>query len=283
MNVSLLWALSLAVLLAGGGWLWVGLARRAGRRRAAPREAPAGPATRPAPPGASRPPSRAPGPLPAPATADSARVAAQRALATEALRQARRRAADDAAQLAAGRLAAGRLAAPPVPAWPRPRPALATPAAAPVAARPSVAVPPALAVPPTVLVVDDSKVVRIKTSRLLEKHHYRVLLADDGLAALLCLAQQPVDLVITDVEMPGLDGFGLTRGLRAQPRWAGLPVIMITSSDDKHRSAAAAVGVSVLLGKPYAEAALLAEVHQALARARRPANAARAGAALALQ
>lgn len=128
------------------------------------------------------------------------------------------------------------------------------------------------------LVVDDSKVVRIKTSRLLEKNGYRVLLADDGLTALASLDAQAVDLVVTDVEMPGLDGFGLTQRLRSQPRWARLPVIMITSSDEKHRTDAAAVGVDVLLGKPNDEPALLAEVQRALGLAAR-----RAGAGLALQ
>ena len=123
--------------------------------------------------------------------------------------------------------------------------------------------------PLTVLVVDDSKVVRIKTSRLLEKNNYRVLLADDCLSAMACLEAQSADLLITDVEMPGLDGFGLTQRLRASPRWAGLPVIMITSSDDKHRAEAAAAGVDVLLGKPYDEQALLAEVQRALARVQR--------------
>ena len=132
-------------------------------------------------------------------------------------------------------------------------------AAAPVAISPAGPVnrPPR---PVTVLLVDDSKVVRIKTSRLLEKHHYRVLLADDGLSALRCLMDEMPDLVITDVEMPGLDGFALTQRLRSEPRWHRLPVIMVTSADERHRSAALAAGVTVLLGKPYEEATLLAEV-----------------------
>ena len=125
----------------------------------------------------------------------------------------------------------------------------------------------------TVLVVDDSKVVRIKTSRLLEKHHYKVLLADDGLTALQALAEQWPDLVITDVEMPGLDGFGLTQQLRSQPHGQAMPVIMITSSNERHRDEAARAGVSVLLGKPYAEEQLLAEVEKALGRVAQPAPA----------
>ena len=150
------------------------------------------------------------------------------------------------------------------------------PAASPLAvapSRPSALAPTAPARPATVLVVDDSKVVRVKTSRLLEKHHYQVLLADDGLTALAALAQQWPDLVITDVEMPGLDGFGLTQRLRGLPGGPAMPVIMITSSNDRHRDAATQCGVDVLLGKPYPEEQLLAEVASALARAAQPAPA----------
>ena len=156
-----------------------------------------------------------------------------------------------------------RPATPPLPA-PLPRPAAQAPVA--VALLPPAA-------PITVLVVDDSKVVRVKTSRLLEKHHYKVMLADDGLTALQALAEHWPDLVITDVEMPGLDGFGLTQQLRSQPRGLAMPVIMITSSNDRHRDAATIAGVSVLLGKPYPEAQLLAEVEKALGRVAQPAPA----------
>lgn len=132
--------------------------------------------------------------------------------------------------------------------------------AEPPAAEPAVAP----AEPPLVLVVDDSKVVRVKVSRLLAQHQYRVALAEDGEDALRQLAQQPPQLVITDVEMPGLDGFGLTRRLRAEAATARLPVIMITSADDRHRDEAAAAGVDVLLGKPYGDDELLARIAQVL-------------------
>lgn len=158
------------------------------------------------------------------------------------------------------------LARPATPPLPTPLPR--SPASAPVAVAPLL---PTAAI--TVLVVDDSKVVRIKTSRLLEKHHYKVMLADDGLTALQVLADHWPDLVITDVEMPGLDGFGLTEQLRSQPRGLAMPVIMITSSNDRHRDQAARVGVSVLLGKPYPEEQLLAEVEKALGRVAQPAPA----------
>jgi PleD family two-component response regulator len=120
------------------------------------------------------------------------------------------------------------------------------------------------ATPPRVLVVDDSKVVRIKTGRLLAQHQIQVAYAVDGVDAVQQLHDAVPDLVITDVEMPGMDGFELTRHIRADARTARLPVIMITAADDRHREHAEAVGVSVLLGKPYGEDALIAHIRHAL-------------------
>ena len=180
-----------------------------------------------------------------------------------------------AAPAAAPPMAAATLASRPEPA-PLDRPAMPPPRAPlprPAAAAPVAVASPLPEAPITVLVVDDSKVVRVKTSRLLEKHHYKVMLADDGLTALQALAEHWPDLVITDVEMPGLDGFGLTHQLRSQPGGQAMPVIMITSSNERHRDAATRAGVSVLLGKPYPEAQLLAEVEKALGRVAKPAPA----------
>jgi CheY-like chemotaxis protein len=115
-----------------------------------------------------------------------------------------------------------------------------------------------------VLVADDSKVVRIKTGRLLAQHQYQVSYASDGLDAVQQLQANPPDLVITDVEMPGMDGFELTRHIRGNPQTAQLPVIMITAADDRHREQAEAAGVSVLLGKPYPEDALIAQIRLAM-------------------
>ncbi len=120
---------------------------------------------------------------------------------------------------------------------------------------------------PRVLLADDSKVVRVKTGRLLEKQGWHVLLAEDGAAALQLLDSAAPDLLITDVDMPGLDGFELTRRVRAHARLRRMPVIMITSSDLRHRAEADAAGVNLLLGKPYAEDTLLAQVQALLAAA----------------
>jgi CheY-like chemotaxis protein len=113
-----------------------------------------------------------------------------------------------------------------------------------------------------VMVVDDSKVVRVKTSRLLAKHHYQVVLAEDGEQALQLIAREMPQVLITDVEMPGIDGVELTRRLRAKAGTARLPIIMITSADDRLRGVAKEVGVSVLLGKPYADDALIDSIEK---------------------
>ena len=116
-----------------------------------------------------------------------------------------------------------------------------------------------------VLVADDSKVVRVKTGRLLAQHRYRVAYAVDGLDAARQMQDSIPDVVITDVEMPGMDGFELTRHVRQNPLTAHIPIIMITAADDKHRDDAQRAGVTVLLGKPYPEAALIEHIQVAMA------------------
>jgi CheY-like chemotaxis protein len=114
-----------------------------------------------------------------------------------------------------------------------------------------------------VMVADDSKVVRVKTSRLLAQHHYRVVLAEDGEQAARLIEDEVPLVLITDVEMPGMDGFALTRHVRSHPRARHIPIIMITSADDRLKAAAAQAGVTLVLGKPYPEDALLACIEQA--------------------
>lgn len=118
-----------------------------------------------------------------------------------------------------------------------------------------------------VMIADDSKVVRIKTSRLLAKHLYRVSLAEDGLDAARQIEIDLPDVLITDVEMPGMDGFELTRQVRGNPRTAHIPIVMITADDEKHRADAAEAGVSVLLSKPYPEDQLLSYLQSTLSGA----------------
>jgi chemosensory pili system protein ChpA (sensor histidine kinase/response regulator) len=114
---------------------------------------------------------------------------------------------------------------------------------------------------PLVLVVDDSITVRRVTQRLLQREGYRVSLAADGLQALERLQAERPAVVLSDIEMPRMDGFDLVRNIRGDARMADLPVIMITSRiAEKHREHARELGVDHYLGKPYSEDELLALV-----------------------
>jgi len=114
---------------------------------------------------------------------------------------------------------------------------------------------------PLVLVVDDSLTVRRVTQRLLTREGYRVTLAKDGLEALEKMAEETPAVVLSDIEMPKMDGFDLVRNLRGDARWRSIPVVMITSRiAQKHRDYAAELGVDHYLGKPYSEDELLSLV-----------------------
>ena len=112
-----------------------------------------------------------------------------------------------------------------------------------------------------VLVVDDSLTVRKITDRLLTREGYRVAVAKDGVEALEKLRDHMPDVMITDVEMPRMDGFDLVRNVRADEALKALPIIMITSrTAEKHRQHATEIGVDVFLGKPYEEGELLGHI-----------------------
>ena len=116
-----------------------------------------------------------------------------------------------------------------------------------------------------ILVVDDAWAVRMTMKQLLEDAGYRVDTAHNGNAALDSLRQSPADLVITDLEMPDLNGLELARRMRSYPAWADIPLIMVTSrSADKHRQAAIEAGVQLYLTKPYRDPDLLAHVRSML-------------------
>lgn len=117
---------------------------------------------------------------------------------------------------------------------------------------------PAVPAQPLVMVVDDSLTVRKITGRLLEREGYRVITAKDGVDALEQLQTARPDVIIADIEMPRMDGFDLTRNIRADAVLKQVPIIMITSrTAEKHKRYAEEIGVNHYLGKPYDEDVLL--------------------------
>ena len=113
--------------------------------------------------------------------------------------------------------------------------------------------------PPLVLVVDDSVSVRRLLSKALTREGYTVVTAADGQEALeYVLAGKSVDAVLTDLEMPRLDGFRLTEWLRAHPPTAALAIcVMSTRASAAHAEHAAALGADAYLTKPVTTAQLL--------------------------
>ena len=119
------------------------------------------------------------------------------------------------------------------------------------------------------LVVDDSITVRRVTQRLLERNGMRVMTARDGADAVALLADNVPDIILLDIEMPRMDGYEVAAQVRADPRLADVPIIMITSRvGDKHRARAIELGVDDYLGKPYQESQLIDAIAPLVARRR---------------
>jgi CheY-like chemotaxis protein len=86
----------------------------------------------------------------------------------------------------------------------------------------------------TVMVVDDTEVCRDTLARLLRREGYEAVTAGGGNEALHLLKKHLPDLIVLDVEMPGLDGLDLLEMLHDEPQWSGVPVVMLTGCCDTH-------------------------------------------------
>jgi chemosensory pili system protein ChpA (sensor histidine kinase/response regulator) len=119
---------------------------------------------------------------------------------------------------------------------------------------------------PLVMIVDDSLTVRRITSRLLTREGFDVVTAKDGVDALELLQTETPSVILLDIEMPRMDGFEFTKKIKADPKHAGIPIVMITSrTAEKHRNLARELGVELYLGKPFQEDELLMNLRQMLA------------------
>jgi chemotaxis protein histidine kinase CheA len=121
---------------------------------------------------------------------------------------------------------------------------------------------------PRVLVVEDSVGVRELQRVILEGAGYDVLTAVDGLDGAARLRHDPVDLVLSDVEMPGMDGFTLTRTLRQTRGWEDVPVVIMTSRGDEadQRAGLDAGASAYLLKSEFDQAELIDTVRRLLGR-----------------
>jgi chemosensory pili system protein ChpA (sensor histidine kinase/response regulator) len=114
---------------------------------------------------------------------------------------------------------------------------------------------------PVVMVVDDSLTMRKVLGRLLEREGYQVVTAKDGMDALQKLQETLPDIMLTDIEMPRMDGFELARNVRDDSRTAKIPLIIISSrTAEKHRKLAQEIGVNAFMGKPVQDEELIAQI-----------------------
>ncbi len=104
----------------------------------------------------------------------------------------------------------------------------------------------------TVLHADDSPSVRKYVQSILKNADITVISADDGLAALNRLPTANVDLVISDLEMPRMNGFELVSEIRRMPEYQDLPIVIVTArAGDKHRRTGLELGANAFLNKPF--------------------------------
>jgi len=117
----------------------------------------------------------------------------------------------------------------------------------------------------TVLAVDDSLSIRMMVSLTLQQFGYKVIEAEDGLAGLAQLKSQLVDMVITDLNMPRLDGIGFIRGIRSLPELSFTPIVMLTTeSRDESKEKARQAGATGWITKPFLPEQLLAVVRKCI-------------------
>ena len=119
---------------------------------------------------------------------------------------------------------------------------------------------------PHILVVDDSRTIRYLLKQLLEKNQYRVTLAQDGSDALEKLALHPdIKLMVSDLEMPNLNGFELMSRCRKQELWRQLPIIILSQSQaETHPQLSEQFGANAYLPKPFEQPAMLNLIHSLL-------------------
>lgn len=123
--------------------------------------------------------------------------------------------------------------------------------------------------PARILLVDDNADMRDYVRRLLQHEGYEVMAAPDGEAALAAVGERRPELVLTDVMMPRLDGFGLLRALRENPQTSTLPIILLTArAGEEARGEGLEHGADDYLIKPFSTRELVARVAAQLKLAR---------------
>jgi len=117
----------------------------------------------------------------------------------------------------------------------------------------------------TILVAEDSSSVRKFITLALKMKGYNVITAEDGMVALELFPKQQVDLLLTDLNMPNMDGLNLIRNVRQIPEYQELPIIILSSlSDEEDINAGLFAGANSYLIKPFNQKKVQYEVSKYL-------------------
>ncbi len=120
--------------------------------------------------------------------------------------------------------------------------------------------------PKRILVVDDEPNIVLSLEFLMNQAGYEVSTAADGEAALQCIEAAPPDLVLLDVNIPKRNGYEVCETIRANPRWEGVRVVMITAKGrDVEREKGLALGADDYIIKPFSTHEVVDKVAEVLA------------------
>lgn len=118
----------------------------------------------------------------------------------------------------------------------------------------------------SVLVADDEPNIVLSLEFLLTQAGFRVRAVPDGEAALAAIAQDPPDLVLLDVMIPGRDGYAVCQEIRANPAWKGIRIIMLTAKGGEiQREKGLSLGADDYVTKPFSTRELVARIRRMLA------------------
>jgi DNA-binding response OmpR family regulator len=119
----------------------------------------------------------------------------------------------------------------------------------------------------SILVVDDEPNIVLSLEFLLKQAGFRVRTVSNGEAALAAIAQEPPDLVLLDVMIPGRDGYAVCQEIRSNPAWRDMRIIMLTAKGgDIQREKGLSLGADEYVTKPFSTRELVERVRRMLDR-----------------